>query len=126
MTSTFILSRLARKGECTLSYQGGVQQTDAGNYVFVTVEGTSIETVEEAASDIAAIDEVRRISGGDSDGVLRLRISQPFLALELADHGAILRSASVDASTATLVIDVPESVDVRPYHATDDEHVHRH
>ena len=110
---TFILSRLARKGDCTLSYQGGIQQTDAGTYVFVTVEGSTIETVEQAASDIAAIDDVRRISSGDSDGVLRLRISQPFLALELADHGAILRSASVDASIATLVIDVPESVDVR-------------
>ncbi|MCO8245475.1 bacterio-opsin activator domain-containing protein [Haladaptatus sp. AB643] len=110
---TFILSRLARKGECILSYQGGVQQTDAGTYVFVTVEGSTIETVEEAASDITAIDEVRRISGSDTDGVLRLRISQPFLALELADHGAILRSAVVDASTATLVIDVPESVDDR-------------
>ncbi|WP_231188689.1 bacterio-opsin activator domain-containing protein [Haladaptatus sp. DYF46] len=110
---TFILSRLAEKGECTLTYQGGVQQTGDGSYVFVSAKGTPIDVVEQAAANIAAIDEVQRISGGDTDGVLRLRISQPFVALELADHGAILRSVSVDATAATLVIDVPESVDVR-------------
>lgn len=110
---TFVLSRLARKADCTLSYRGGVQQTTDGVYVFVTVEGAVVETIERVAMELAAVDDVQRISVDDTEGVLRLRLSQPFLALELADHGAVLRSASVDGTTATLVIDVPDSVDIR-------------
>ncbi|SDN16057.1 PAS domain S-box-containing protein [Halogranum gelatinilyticum] len=111
---TFVLSRLAQEAECTLSYQGGVQQTDVGSYVFVTVEGAEMDIVEQVAMDLVAIEEVQRVSADGTDGVLRLRLSQPFLALELADHGAVLRSATVDETGTVLVIDVPESVDVRP------------
>ena len=111
---TFVLSRLAREAECTLSYQGGVQQTDAGSFVFVTVDGTDIDVVEQIAAKLVAIDQVQRISVDENEGVLRLRLSQPFLALELADHGAVLRSVSVDDTGTVIVIDVPESVAIRP------------
>jgi predicted DNA binding protein len=80
----------------------------------VTVEGAEMDVVEQVAADLVAIDEVQRISADGTEGVLRLRLSQPFLALELADHGAVLRSATVDETGTRLVIDVPESVDVRP------------
>jgi len=110
---TFVLSRLAREADCSLSYRGGVQQTAEGSYVFVTVED-GVERVERAAADLVAVEEVRRISTDGSGGVLRLGLSQPFLALELADHGAVLRRASADPASTTLVIDVPESIDVRP------------
>ena len=111
---TFVLSRLAREAECTLSYQGGVQQTDAGSFVFVTVDGTDMDVVEQIATKLVAIDQVQRISVDGNEGVLRLRLSQPFLALELADHGAVLRSVSVDDTGTVIVIDVPESVAIRP------------
>ena len=110
---TFVLSRLAREADCSLSYQGGVQQTGDGSYVFVTVEGTAMDAVERTAADLVAVDDVQRISADGREGVLRLRLSRPFLALELADHGAILRSASVDPTTTRLVVDIPESVDSR-------------
>jgi predicted DNA binding protein len=40
-------------------------------------------------------------------------LARPFLALELADHGAIFRTATADPSATRLVVDVPESIDVR-------------
>lgn len=110
---TFVLSRLAQEADCTLSYQGGVQQTADGSCVFVTVEDSPTDAVGQAATELVAIDEVQQISTDGAGGVLRLRLSQPFLALELADHGAVFRSASADPTTTTLVIDIPESVDVR-------------
>ena len=110
---TFVLSRLAQEAECTLSYHGGVQQTEAGDHVFVTVEGAAVDAVEGAATDVVAVDDIQRISADGTEGVLRLRITQPFLALELADHGAILRNATADPTNTTLVIDVPESVDLQ-------------
>jgi len=111
---TFLLSRLARTAECTLSYEGGIQHTSDGEGVFVTVEDADVRTVAETAADMAAIDDVTRISGdGPEGGVLRLGLSGPFLALELADHGAIFREATADPTATTLVVDVPESIDAR-------------
>ena len=137
---SFVLSRLAREADSTLSYRGGVQQTAEGSHVFVTVEDGSVERVERAAADLVAVEDVRRIDAGGSGGpggsggsggssgsggsggssgsggsggILRLGLSQPFPALELADHGAVFRRASADPETTTLVVDVPESVDVR-------------
>ncbi|WP_246988785.1 bacterio-opsin activator domain-containing protein [Halorientalis marina] len=111
--STFILSQLAREAGCTLSYQGGVQQTADGSYVFVTVEEGAIESVEDAATDLLGIDGVQRISEDGKGGVVRLGLTKPFFALELAGHGAVFRGALADDSTTTLTIDVPESIDIR-------------
>ncbi len=109
----FVLSRLAKDAECTLSYQGGVQQSTEGSYVFVSVEDASLEDVVEAASQLVAIGDVQTISTEGEGGVLRLRLTQPFLALELADHGAVFRGATADPTTTTLIIDIPDSIDVR-------------
>lgn len=109
----FVFSRLAQRAECTLTYQGGVQQTTDGVYVFVTVMGGAIDTVVAAAQELVSISNIQRISENDGEAVLRLHLSQPFIALDLADHGAILQNSTADGETATLVIDVPSSVDVR-------------
>ncbi|WP_267164361.1 bacterio-opsin activator domain-containing protein [Halovenus salina] len=110
---TFVLSRLAQDAACTLSYQGGVQQSTEGSYVFVTVEDTSLSEIAKAASQLVAIDDVQPISADGEGGVLRLRLTQPFLALELAEHGAVFRVATADPEGTTLVIDIPESIEVR-------------
>ncbi|GAA0271474.1 bacterio-opsin activator domain-containing protein [Halobacterium noricense] len=109
----FVLSQLAAAAECTIIYEGGVQQTADGNHVFVTVENASVEAVVDAAGELVVIDDVERIRGGETGGVIRLRLSQPFLATELADHGAILRTATVSPQATSLVVDVPGSVDTR-------------
>ncbi|MEF8873012.1 MAG: bacterio-opsin activator domain-containing protein, partial [Haloarculaceae archaeon] len=59
------------------------------------------------------IDDVQQISVDGDSGVLRLGLTQPFLALELADHGAIFREATADPTMTSLTIDVPDSIDVR-------------
>lgn len=111
--SSFVLSRLADAAECTLSYQGGTQQTETGSYVFVTVEDATPDAVKAAARDLVAVSSVQQISSEGTEGVLRLGLSQPFLAQELADHGAVFRSATADSGSTTVVVDVPDSVTVR-------------
>lgn len=109
----FILSWLARKADCTISYRGGIQQMDDGCYVFLTIENGSIDTVEQVAAESVAIETTQRINTDATGGVLRLQLTQPFLALELANHGAILQSATVEPNIATLVIDIPDSGHLR-------------
>ncbi|MFC6954964.1 bacterio-opsin activator domain-containing protein [Halorubellus litoreus] len=109
----FVLSRLAADAGCTLSYQGGVQQSTEGSDVFVTVEDGSVDAVVDAASQLVGIDDAQRISGDGEGGVVRLRLTQPFLALELADHGAVFQEATASPSATTLVIDIPGGIDAR-------------
>ncbi|MFC5973761.1 bacterio-opsin activator domain-containing protein [Halomarina salina] len=111
--SAFVLTRLAKDAACTLSYQGGVQQSTEGSYVFVTVEDGAVTDVADAASQLVGVDEVQQISEAGEGGVLRLRLTQPFLAMELADHGAVFREATADPASTILVIDIPDSIDVR-------------
>ena len=110
----FPLSRLARAADCTLTYRGGVQQTTDGNRVFVSVADAPAETVAEAAAGMAVVDGVSEISAdGAEGGVLQLQLSEPFLAVELADHGVVVREATADPEGAALVVDVPASTDAR-------------
>ncbi|EMA62852.1 bacterio-opsin activator domain-containing protein [Halorubrum lipolyticum] len=110
---SFVLARLAEVADCTLAYEGGVQQTETGNSVFLTVEDAPVDAVVDATDDLVAVEAVRRIRGGDTGGVLRLRLTEPFLAAELADHGAILRNATATSAGTELAIDVPGGVDHR-------------
>ncbi|SNZ17934.1 PAS domain S-box-containing protein [Natronoarchaeum philippinense] len=109
----FVLSRLARDAECTLSYHGGVRQTAEGSHVFVTVDDAAVEAVERAAADLLAVEDVRSLGADGESGVLRLGLAEPFLALELADHGAVVREVTAEPDGTTLIVDVPESIDVR-------------
>jgi PAS domain S-box-containing protein len=112
--STFLLSRLARAADCTLSYRGGVQRTTDSQYVFVTVTEGDVHAVAERAAEMATVEAVNRITTDTGNGgTLQLQLTQPFLALALADHGAIFRKATADPTTTTLVVDVPDSSSVR-------------
>ncbi|MFW5917508.1 MAG: bacterio-opsin activator domain-containing protein [Halorubrum sp.] len=110
---SFALTRLAEAADCTLTYEGGVQQTASGNYVFVTVDDTPLDAVVDAAAGLRVVEDAQRIRGGDSGGVVRLRLSEPFLATELADHGAVLQSVTATQSNTTLVVDISHGVEVR-------------
>jgi PAS domain S-box-containing protein len=109
----FVLGRLATAANCTLTYDGGVQQTSDGTRVFVTVEDAPVDGVLEAADGLGGIDDVRRMSGGDTGGVLRLTLTGPFLATALADHGAIVRRVRATPTGTSLTVDVSEGVDAR-------------
>ncbi|AQL41517.1 bacterio-opsin activator [Halorientalis sp. IM1011] len=110
---SFVMSRLARETGCTLSYEGGLRQSAEGSHVFVTVEGADPAAVESAATELAAVDDVQRISTNENGGILRLGLARPFFALDLADHGAVCREVVAEPTGTTLVVDVPESVEVQ-------------
>jgi len=109
----FVLCQLARRADCTLTYRGGVRQTMEGNDVFVAVENGDADAVEAAATELVAVSGVKRITTEGARSVLRLRFAEQFLALDLADHGAVFHSATATPTGTTLTVDVPENVDVR-------------
>lgn len=111
--SNFVLSRIAEGSDATLSYQGGVSQSAEGHDVFVTVEAGDVERITEVATELVTIESLRTINTESTETVLRLRFAEGFFALELADYGAVFRSAEASPDATTLVIDVPETIDAR-------------
>ncbi|THE63494.1 PAS domain S-box protein [Salinadaptatus halalkaliphilus] len=118
----FVFTRLARRADCTVSFDGGVRQHEDGATVFVTVEGAPPESIVHAAADLLAVEDARVIDdgrsgdggdGGADGGTVRLRFAPPFLALQLADHGVLLRRVEATPSGADVVVDVPSAVDAR-------------
>ncbi|ELZ43195.1 putative PAS/PAC sensor protein [Halorubrum coriense DSM 10284] len=110
---SFVLTQLATAADCTLTYEGGVQQTATGNFLFVTVDDAPLERVVAATDGLTVVEDVQQIRGGETGGVLRLRLSEPFLATELAGHGVVLRSVTSTVTGTTLIIDLPASSGVR-------------
>ena len=135
---SFVFSRLARRADCTLSFDGGVRLHEDGASVFTTVEGGSPQAVVDAAADLVAVEGVQVIDGGDVDagdhrdgdhegdggddthrngaaeiasGTVLIELSPPFLALQLADHGVVLRSVEATPTETRVVVDVPRTVD---------------
>ncbi|MCU4742853.1 bacterio-opsin activator domain-containing protein [Natronoglomus mannanivorans] len=76
-----------------------------------TTEGSEdrLEEIENESQNASEHDN----TSAENGGTLRLRLSSPFLALRLADHGIVLRHVEATAEAAHVVIDVPSSVDSR-------------
>ncbi|MFC4439058.1 MULTISPECIES: bacterio-opsin activator domain-containing protein [Natrialbaceae] len=111
---SFVFTQLARRADCVLSFDGGVRQHDERISVFVTVDGAPVADVATAAADLVAVEDVRVISveqaGDGPGGTVLLELTQPFLALQLADHGVVLRRLEATPEAAQLVVDVPSAV----------------
>ncbi|ELY96032.1 PAS sensor protein [Natrialba taiwanensis DSM 12281] len=127
----FVFTRLARRADCTISFDGGVRQHENGATVFATIEGAPAAAVVTAASELVAVADAQIVSerrastdsdgdgdGGDTgadgderEGTVRLELSRPFAAVQLADHGLVLRSVTATPEFTRVVVDAPDSVD---------------
>ena len=115
----FVFARLARTADCDLSFDGGVRQNEDGIAVVATVERGSTDAVVDAATELVAVEDVTVIGdrtagpdGGDGrGGTVLLELSSSFLALQLADHGMVLRRVEATPDGARVVVDVPRPVD---------------
>ncbi|SEH16111.1 PAS domain S-box-containing protein [Natronorubrum sediminis] len=114
---SFIFTRLATRAECTLSFDGGIQLHEDGAAVFATVEGAPATDVVDAAADLVAVEDIQHLGDGEdvddpaSGETVLINLAPPFLALQLADHGVVLRSVEATPTDTHVVVDVPRTVD---------------
>ncbi|TMT87227.1 PAS domain S-box protein [Haloterrigena sp. H1] len=127
---TFLFARLARQAECTVSFDGGVRQHDDGPSVFATIDGAPPDAVAAVAADLVGVERVQVLSsegragsdteadtldadGNEAGGTIRVQLSRPVFAHQLADHGIVLRGVEATPSNVRVVVDVPSAADVR-------------
>ena len=115
-----LLYAIARRADCSLEIEGGVQQVEDGVRVVLAVEGRSVERVAAIAGEFTAVEEAEVVEDAtdgqlsrDEEGTLRLRLSGPFVATALADHGIVLGQLAAAPDCARIVLEVPQSVGAR-------------
>jgi PAS domain S-box-containing protein len=109
----FPLSRVAAETGCSISVVTGVQRTVDDDSLFASVEGASMDAVEAAMAADPGVVEWRVVAGGDDGGTVWFRLSRPFVASRLANHGVVLRRLVAAQGETNLLVDVPDGVEVR-------------
>lgn len=110
----FPLLQLARRANCSVIFDGGVQQTDEGIALFVSVDESATDALLTEAQEMVGVTDVQVLNRGESESLLRLELSQSFVAQSLADHGAVLRRVVASPDGADLVVDVPANNESAP------------
>ena len=104
---------IARRAECRITLEGGIQRVEDGVLAFVRVEGSPADQLAAEVREFAAVEEATAVDVTADGGTIRLRLSNPFIATTLAEHGIVLRHLTADPESAHIVVDVPGSVGTR-------------
>jgi PAS domain S-box-containing protein len=109
------LCRLSRTSGCVIEFEGQVPGADGLTTVFFTASGIDPDEFVAASEGSIAIDDLTRLDERD-DGVLyKVRLVEPTLAGLFIEEGASVHSLSIDAGTATAVLDLPDTTEVSTF-----------
>ncbi|MFC4358411.1 GAF domain-containing protein [Halobium salinum] len=106
------LCQLSRRAECVIEFEGLVSRSDGEPDVFFTVSETSAERVRSVAEQLLVFDTVQTVLERADETLFKARVVEPTIASRLVAGGAVVRSLTVDAGTATAVVDLSSSVEV--------------
>ncbi|WP_254532912.1 bacterio-opsin activator domain-containing protein [Natrinema gelatinilyticum] len=109
------LCRLARETGCAIEFEGLVPGSDDEITVFFTATDIVSSELVAAGEESLAIDELHQLTDHDEGAMFKARLADSMLATHVLDRNATVRSLSIDAGTATTVIDLSESADVRRF-----------
>ncbi|ELY53429.1 PAS/PAC sensor protein [Natronococcus amylolyticus DSM 10524] len=109
------LCRLARETDCTIEFKGLVPGSDDGMTVFFTTTDISASELLAASEESLAIEELHHLTDRNESTMFKTKLADPMLAADILAQNATIRTLSIDAGTATAVIDLPTSADVRAF-----------
>ncbi|WP_435349269.1 GAF domain-containing protein [Haloarchaeobius sp. HRN-SO-5] len=109
------LYRLARETGCAIEHQGFVPRSNGQADVFFIARGISPEDLQATAERLLAFDDLDYLTEEADGSLVRARVSDPTLAARVTDEGSVVRSITIDAGVATVVLGVPHSAAVREF-----------
>ncbi|MFC4438842.1 MULTISPECIES: bacterio-opsin activator domain-containing protein [Natrialbaceae] len=112
------LCRLSRTTDCVIEFEGQVPGVDGPTTVFFTVTGIDPDEFVTASEQSVAVDEIVRLDERDDGGLYKARLAEPTLAGLLIQQGASVCTLSIDAGTATAVVDLPDTKEVSTFLTT--------
>ncbi|MFH5802125.1 GAF domain-containing protein [Haladaptatus sp. CMAA 1911] len=109
------LCQLAQQTGCVMEITGLVPGADGEITVFFTATDISTDALVTAGEQSLAIEELICLSEREDGSLFKARLSESTLTSWFLDRDAMTRSLTIDNGTATLVLDVPTSVDIRSF-----------
>ncbi|KTG07737.1 hypothetical protein AUR64_02535 [Haloprofundus marisrubri] len=107
------LRRLAQATGAEIAFEGLVPGSDDTPTVFFTTTGTTPEALMAASEDVLAVRELVYLADREERGLFKAHLTDPILASYLLEHDARVRSLTIGAAAATIVVDLPSAADVR-------------
>jgi DNA-binding CsgD family transcriptional regulator len=109
------LVRQSEQFACTLSIEGSATSTSGAWLLYANSRGVSPATLRENAGGVDGdgIEHVRVIRDDPADGLLEYHLDRSCLLGTLAEVGGRLRSARATKGTGRVVVEIPQTVDVR-------------
>jgi len=114
------LGRFAREAACEIEYGGTVPQSDGNTRVFFSTSGTPDSAIQAVAEDVPSIQRLDHISDDDGDtetgeNRFEMTVSGPTIPSTLIECGAVARSLQVTDSSTRVVVELPDTTDVRTF-----------
>ncbi|WP_440991729.1 bacterio-opsin activator domain-containing protein [Haloarchaeobius baliensis] len=107
------LVRLSRELDCELEFEGLVPGDNGDTTVFFTASDVAPEALVADRGQVLAIEELRHVADRETGALFKARLAGATLPGRFLERGATIRSLSIDAGTATAVVELPETAEVR-------------
>jgi PAS domain S-box-containing protein len=109
------LVRLTRDADFVIEFEGLVPGSDGEATVFFTARGVTPDELVAAGEQSLAIEKLVYLTDRGDGSLCETRVTDSTLAAGLLDRGAAIRSLTIDSGTATAVVELPETADVRGF-----------
>lgn len=105
--------QLTRTIDCSLELREVIHRSEDSTVVFVELTDGDPEAVATAAEELTIVEESRLITNSQSDALLQLEVTAPFLATVVAEYGGSLEQFVATDTEVRAAIELPASADVR-------------
>ena len=109
------LCRLTRQLKSSIRFEGLVPISGGDAIVFFTVTDISKDEFLTASQQSFALDELTCLAEGEGSSLFKAKVTDPLLASLLVEQGAVIRLMTIDAGTATVVVDLSQTNEVRAF-----------
>ena len=109
------LVRLAQETDCAIEFAGAVPRDDGDVTVFFTASDVSADAVRRVGERSLDIEKLSHLADQDAGSLFKARLATSTLASEFLERGATIRSLNIESGTATAVVQLPETADVREF-----------
>lgn len=113
--SSSVLSWLARRLDCSITFEGGIPLSDGRVRTFFVANGVSSGDVDDALDAADAVESSRILSASDDGVLVEAVVGGPSIARALTEYGASLQSLTRTGDGVQLTVHLPASVSVREF-----------
>ena len=112
----FCFTQLTAETDAELRLEGLTVQEDGSSLVYATATGAPADPIRSSATSLDGIEHVRLIDEhyeGDQESFFEFKLGSETVTETFAKHGAVVTTAHAADGEATLLVELPQTADVR-------------